>query len=269
MTPQGEVQTLSRPFLFEVERGNVPGYSFIHKFGSNSQANTTLQPVAEGGFYQTPTTAQSLEFVSTNAGDARNGAGMHSLTIEGLDANWQRQSVNTLAHATDGTIAVAISGTWTRVFRAYVTGSGSYANATQPSQLGTVTVRNSGGGVTWATLPQVVSGFGSGQSLIGAYTVPAGCTAFILSLSFSSDVSGTKTTDFHFFKRENAQDVSNTYSGIMRIQESFVGTQRTFFEVHATPDSYPANTDIGFMCVASAASKVSAAFELLLVDETL
>lgn len=256
-----------KEFMLEVAKGNVSGHSLLHKFGSNDAVSTSLVPIAEGGVYQTPTAAVSLEFVSSSASDALNSTGMHELTVVGLDASWNEQTVVTAAHATNGTTAVAISGTWLRVYRVFVSSSGAYATAATPSQIGTVTVRVVSGGATYAVLPQIVSGFGSGQSLIGAYTVPNGFTAYKVNQEFSSDISGTKTTDFFFFKRENADDVSTSYSGIMRISELSIGTQGTNQSPHLAAEIYPAKTDIGFMALASATTKASVSFELLLVAD--
>lgn len=256
-----------RDFLIEVSKGKVPGHSIIHKFGRNSAVGTSLVPVASAAVYQTPTTAQSLEFVSSSASDALNSTGAHEITVVGLDANYDEQTVATAAHATDGTVAVAISGTWTRVYRAYVSSSGSYASATQDSHVGTITIRVSGAGSTFATIP-LEGTFGLGQSLIGAYTVPSGYTAFILSTDYSSDVSGTKTVDYFFFKRDNADDVTSSYSGVMRVQNIAVGTQGAFEYEHKTNESYTGPCDLMFLAKATSTSDVSVEFELLIVDNT-
>jgi hypothetical protein len=253
-------------FLLEVAKGNVAGHSFVHKFGRNTNISTSLVPVSLGGIYQTPTAAVSLEFVSSATTDALNSTGMHEITIEGLDANWDLQSVTTAAHATNGQTAVNISGTWLRVFRAYITKSGAYASASTSSHAGTITVRIQGAGTTYATIP-LEGSFGLGQSLIGAYTVPNGYTAYILTQQYSSDVSGTKTTDFYFFKRENADDVASSYTGVMRLQQANVGTQGAFEYTHKSYDPFPAKTDIGFLAKASGTTDASVEFELLLVAD--
>lgn len=254
-------------FFLEVAKGNVVGHSFVHKFGYNSSVSaSTLTPVTSAGVYQTPTSAVSLEFVSSDSADALNGAGMHEVVVQGLNATGALQTQTTAAHATDGTTAVAISGTWLRVFRAYVSKSGTYATSSTASHVGTITIRVSGGGATYAQVP-IVNGFPTGQSLIGAYTVPLGYTAYILSQEYSSDVSGTKTCDFMFFKRESILDTSSSYDGTMRLQKLTAGTQGTFDFDHKTYEAYPALTDIGYLAYPSATTKASVEFELLLVAD--
>lgn len=255
----------NREFLIEVAKGNVAGHSLVHKFGRNTAVGTSLVVAASGAIYQTPTSAVSLEFVSSSASDALSGTGMHEITVVGLDANWEEQTVTVAAHATDGTTAVALTGTWLRVYRAYVSKSGAYATTAGGSHLGTITIRVSGGGATYATI-NLEGSFGLGQTLIGAYTVPDGYTAYILSTAWSSDVSGTKTVDYFFFKRENADDVSSSFDGTLRVQSLMQGTQGVYEFIHRTPEPYVGPCDMGFLTKASTTSKVSVEFEILLVD---
>ena len=258
----------NRDFLLEVAKGKVQGHSLVHKFGRNNSIGASLTPVCGGGNYRTYTSAVSIDFISSDTQDALDDIGAHEITIIGLDANWDEQTVTTSAHATDGLTAVNVSGTWLRIYRAYVSKSGSYASQTTASHQGTITIRNQADASTIAVIA-LEGTFGLGQSQIGAYTVPAGYTAFILSTEFSSDVSGTKTTDFFFFQRDNANDVTGaTYDGALRVQEIFIGTQNSFQEEHFSSEGYSEYTDIGFLAKATTTSDVSVAFELLLVDNT-
>lgn len=254
----------TKNFLIEVAKGNVAGHSIVHKFGFNDSISTTLSPVCSGGFYRTPTGTVTLAVISTNTNDTAAGTGAREVTIEYLDTNFVEQ---TATMATNGTTesTETVAGV-KRLLRLYVSSSGTYATQSTPSQLGDLTVQVSGGGDVWAVIPQLVSGFGAGQSLIGAYTVPAGKTAYLLSTEFSSDISGTKVADFYFFKREGADDTSTPYSGIMRIQETLTGTQGWQQQEHFTQESYPEKTDVGFLAKASASSEASVSFELLLID---
>ena len=256
----------SREWFFEIAKGNVAGHSFVHKFGYNPSVSTSLEPVTSAAVYPTPTSAVSLEVVSSDSADALNGAGAHEVTIEGLDATGAMQVVSTATHATDGTTAVNVTGSWLRVFRAYVSSSGSYATASGPSHVGTITIRVQSAGATYAEIP-IFDSFPIGQSLIGAYTVPLGYTAYMLSQAYTTDVAGTKTTDFLFFKRENILDTTSSYSGVMRVQNLAAGIQNAKDFHHDTYETYPALTDIGFMAYASTTSKVSCEFELLLVED--
>jgi len=253
--------------MFEVLKGNVAGHSIVHKFGhSDNIDNSGLVPICNGEVYATPTSAVSLEFVSSDAADALDDAGMHEITVVGLDANFDEQTVVTAAHATDGLIAVAISGTWIRVYRAFISSSGTYATQTAVSHVGTITIRVAGAGATYAIIALDES-FPLGQTQIGVYTVPAGKTAYLGNMFIVTE--STKLVTIMGFVRHRADDVVSPY-GAMRLFTVFPGTTdnvtlapKTFMGPH------PEKTDIGFMAVAETASaqSVSVDFEIVLVDD--
>jgi len=254
-----------REFYLEVRKGNVAGHTIIQKFGSNESLTTSWQVATTHGTYETPTTAQSLEIVSDDAADALNGIGMHEITIEGLDANWEHQSVQVTAHATDGTIAVAVTGTWMRVYMAFVSSSGTYATPGAGSHVGTIDIQISGGGTIYSQV-SLIDGFPSGQSEMGAYTVPSGKTAYILSKAMTAE--SNKPMDVNLFKRENANDTTSSYSGIMRLVEHIHGLESSFQYQPLSPlVKLPEMTDVGFMVkMTTGTGSISVDFEILLVD---
>jgi hypothetical protein len=246
----------------EISKGNIPGHSVIHKFGHNDAVGTTIVPVSASGVYQTPTTAQSLELISTATTDNQAGIGARTVSIEGLDASYAYQAVVANMHATDGTVAEAVTGTWTRVYRMHVEDSGTYASSAAGSHQGTITLQNSGGGVAWASL-ETHGGFPLGQSQIGAYTVPAGKTCYVGHLSIETDSS--KAVDLVFFQRESANVIAAPYSA-MRGQAVFTGITDTQDLSHKTwRGPYLEYTDLGFMAARSSAgsSSVSVDFEII------
>jgi len=257
---------LSREFLFEVSRGNIAGCSLVHKFGRNAAVGTTLTPVALGGIYRTPTAAVTLAAISTASADNQAGAGARELTLQYLDSNFALQNATLLMHPTDGTIESSDTVTDViRLFRAYVSSSGSYSDLSTPtaSHTGTITIRVSGGGATWATIEYYDTAFGLGQTQIGWYTIPAGKTGYILSTAFS--VETNKSVDLLFMQRRDADDITSPYSALRLVQnyDGLIG----FGEFdHKSVESYPEKTDIGFMVEAASSAQVSAEFELLLVD---
>lgn len=257
---------ITKEFLQTVSEGLVPGYSLVHKFGRNSAVGTDLTPVCDGGFYRTPTASTTLEVLSDDADDAAAGAGAQEVTLLGLDANFNAISATV---ETDGTNAVTIDTDFMRLYRMYVSRSGTYATQTAPSQQGTITVREDGGGDTWATLPEIgTTGFAVGQSLIGAYTVPAGYTAYIMSVTMAVD--SVKSCDMYFFARDNADDVTTPYTGIMRLKNVYVGVSGIHENTHFAREPYSEKTDIGYLAVVSTGTAdVSVEFELLLKDNTI
>lgn len=139
----------------------------VSKFGAHFDLDTAELPtslttavLASGGVYPYPSVAGALEVVSSDAADAAAGTGMRTVLIMGLDAEWLLKSeIVTL----NGITPVALPGTWIRTHRMYgiTAGSGKV-------NVGTVTVRPSGGGVTLLDIPPDF-----GQSVHGIFTVPA------------------------------------------------------------------------------------------------
>lgn len=250
----------SKDFLLEAHKGNVAGHAVVHKFG-HGLVGTTLVPVTQTLDYKTPTTATALEFVSSSANDTSAGSGAREITIVGLDSSWNEVS-QTLV--TNGTTAVALTTNLTRLYRWYVSSSGTYATSTTGSHAGTLTIRGSGAGATWSTIG--ITPFPLGQSEIGCYSVPTGKTAYILSQSIEADSS--KTVDVFFFKRENADDVTTPFSGSMRIVERFNAVQGGVHITHASAKNPMVGPcDIGYMAkVSTGTADVSVEFEILLVD---
>jgi hypothetical protein len=249
----------TREWFLEVEQGNVAGWSHNRKFGKNFSATTTLAVISASGLYQTPTTAQSLEIVSSNANDTSAGTGARTITIVGLNSSWVETSVTVTMN---GTTPVAVTGTWMRIYRMYIETTGTYGTSTASSQAGTITLRNSGAGVTWGLL-SLDGTFGLGQSLIGSYTVPSGYTAYVYPNYIS--VESTKTITAYFFKRENANDVTIPYSPIRaQISLECIGGINPLYNSRPL-GIFPAMTDIGWMAKTSTGTaSISVSFDIYL-----
>lgn len=237
----------------------------VHKFGSADSLSTTLAPVATSKTYQTPTVAASLEIVSSDTNDNQAGTGARQVTIEGIDANWDRQTVVADMHASDGLTAEPISGTWLRVYRAYVSASGSYAAVGTPSHAGTITIRGAGGGATWADTT-LISSFGLGQTLIGCYTVPRNYTAYVKNRS--KRLESAKTANLLFFAREAADTVSAPYSAA-RVREALidVSSDPSVEETRIGPFTGPC--DIGYLAASTSTStSVSVSYDIELIPDS-
>lgn len=245
----------------EISRGNVNGISNVHKFGYNGAVGTGWSPICSSGVYQTPSAAVSLAAKSSSANDTAAGSGAQQVTIEYIKFSDFTLQTHTFTMAgVSETASVSDVG---RLLRAYVGDSGAYGTASAGSHAGTITILVAGGGATWGTI-DILNSFPLGQSLIGAYTVPAGKTAYIRSILYS--IASTKVVNLAFFKRENADDVTTPYSPI-RVQNLYVGLESIGEFVHETNESYSEKTDIGFMgYVASGTAEVSIEFELNLID---
>jgi hypothetical protein len=250
-------------FLIEVSKGNVPGHSMVHKFGQGT-VGTTLVPITNSLVYQTPIAAVSLEIVSSVAGDALDDVGAHEYTVIGLDANWNEITQVVAAHATTGLTAVAVPIDMIRVYRWYVSLSGTYATQTANSHVGTITLRVASAGATWSSigiLPRP-----TGQSQIACYTVPDGYQAYVFLQEVRVD--STKSADVVFMARHDADDVVTPFPA-MRMVANFVGISGiASADPNAPRDGFAAPADLMFMGkISSGVAQIVVDFEILLVKD--
>lgn len=252
---------MSTDFYTEVAKGNVPGHSVIHKFGS-SLLTSTQKVISQTGTYQTPLVMTELEILSSDAGDNAAGLGAQEVKVIGLDANYEEISTTVILN---GLTPVVIDIEFIRLYRWYVTRSGTYADSTSSSHLGSLTIQESGGGTVWDIMPSTPLPYG--QSSIGAYTIPKGKTGYLLSKQIFVD--STKSADIFFFKREHADDVSAPYSGIRRLLENEIGVAGTLTMNFRSPKGpFVGPCDVGFFgSVEVSTAFTSVEFELLLVDD--
>lgn len=254
-------QHMSRNFYLDVARGSVTGVSIVNKIGYNPAVGTSFVPVATAGVYQTPTADTSLELLSSDANDTSAGTGARTVLVEGINlAGTELAETVTM----NGVTPVVLSNSFFRVYKVSVATSGTYASASAGSHAGTIILRASGGGATWATIA-VEAGFALGQSQIGVYTVPSGKQGYILQLSVS--IESNKAVDVHLFKRNGANTVSAPYTPMTLIEEFQGLTGSIVFPYVAPVDSLSAFTDVGFMAkVATGTAAVEVNFQLLLMD---
>ena len=249
-------------FLLEVRKGNVAGHSLINKFGFNDAVDSTLAPVADGAVYQTPTSATALEVVSSSTDDAAAGTGARTVIIEGLDANFNLQEETV---SMNGTTAVDLANTYTRVFRMYVGDSGTYATQSAGSHAGTITLRVDGAGATWATIGLSAGGFPVGQTEIGCYTIAAGYTGYLISLD--TQIESGKTPNVLWFRRTNADVVSAPYDPIRLFYRTNISGGVNSVNYLGEVEKFEEKTDLGAMAyIGASTASVSVRFQLLLVE---
>ena len=253
--------TAAKTFLLEVSKGNVEKHSLVNKFGAGL-LTTSLLPVSQDNEYPTPTTAISLEFLSSSADDTSAGTGAREVTVVGLNSAWAEVSQTVV---TNGVTPVALTTPLIRLYRWYVSQSGTYATELSGSHAGTLTLRVAGAGATWSTI--TTTPFPVGQSQIGIYTVPLGYTGYLLAKNVFADT--TKTADIYFFQRPNANDVTAPFTGTMRLFEREVGVTGGYQVMPPAPKGpFVGPCDVGFMGKVSAGtSECSVEFQLLLIQD--
>ncbi len=253
---------IKRPndFLIEVQKGNVPGHSIINKFG-HGNLGTTISPVSTSLEYRTPIAHVALEFVSSDANDTADGTGAREITYVGIGADYKE---TTFVIATNGTTAVPLSTSLLRMYRWYVSASGTYATAIAGSHTGILTTRVAGAGETWATIN--VSPFPFGQSEIAVFTIPDGHRAFITQHNISVDTA--KSVDIYLFSRSGIDVVEAPFTA-MKIVVHYVGlTGDNPSSFKAPLDSFTPRTDVGYMGMVSVGTAdVSIHFAVLLIED--
>ena len=231
-------------------------YTVTHKFGRNDSVGTSFVAVSLIGDFQMPTTAQALEVVSSSANDTAAGTGARSITIEGLDGSFNPISQDVIMN---GTTAVAVTTNMTRINRAYVKDSGSYASVASGSHAGDVTIRAAGGGASWALLS--VTDYARGQSELGAYSVSAGKSALVRIISVSVD--STKNANIMLFQRKNSNVVSAPFSPARIVFELGGVSGETVLSTVAPLGPFSGPCDLYFLAkVASGTAEVDVDFEI-------
>lgn len=163
--------------MIAVAEGLVDGWLIVNKAGRNPDIDTATIPedIWNGGGTYTgfPDNAETVEVFSSDANDNAAGTGARTVRLTGLDANWRIYAETVTLN---GTTPVVTTGTFRRVHTASVISAGSGGvNA------GTITARQS----TTTSAVFLVMAVGINQTNVGAYTVPAGYTAYLPRLQGS------------------------------------------------------------------------------------
>ena len=250
--------------FFDMSRSLYADKVAIHKFGSNADVGTTERDVwTYGGAgvgninYPWPDTLETVNVVSSSANDdgtPTTNTGAHKVQVEGLDTNWAEVSEEITLN---GTAAVTTTQTFRRIFRAFVTEAGTYTGTNE----GNITVTHTTSGDVLAYI-----GAGFGQTQLSMYTIPAGYTGYLRHLHAQVTAAANKEADVKLWRRLNADDVSQPYTGSKRLVHQWLGLQQPAeLDFYAMP-SFPEKTDIWASTISSGtASKVDVVYCLFLV----
>ena len=177
-----------------IARGAVSQTSHINKFGFNNTVGTDFEILGVGSAnFVYPTTAAVASVVSDDANDDDGDTGARTLSIQGLDGNYNEITETVTLN---GTSAVTTTATFLRIFRARVETAGTSAGAE-----GIITV--SVGGNEIARLDPVYDN----QTLQAAYTVPAGKTAYLIRMQATSTKDNKSAMVGLFTRNPNTNSV--------------------------------------------------------------
>jgi len=255
--------TIIPEFFFEIAFQRIPGYSLVNKFGHNAAVgNGTFEDVwSAGGRYPWPTAAVQLEAISTSTDDDDGGTGAQIVKVYGLDGSLNEINETITMNGTSASTVTTQS--FFRVFRAYVTSTGTYVTNTGDSNAGTITVRAASAGATLAQIA-VSDSIGVGQSQLALYTVPAGHTGLLKNFTVSIDAS--KPAKIYLWRRPNADDVTTPYDARRLLWEGD-GIQGDISIRLSLPVRLEEKTDVWFSAIGSGAdTSVSAEFDIVLAE---
>ncbi len=251
---------MNASFYAEIAKGNVPGHTAVHKYGQGT-VGTSLVPITVTTAYETPTAATALEFVSDSVNDTAAGTGAREITVWGIDANYD-ELIQVIA--TNGTTAVPIPVSLLRVYRWKVTASGTYATDGAGSHAGTLSIRDVSDTPIWSKI--AATPYKQAQSEISCYTVPDGCTAYLIEHHL--DIDSAKSVNVVLMARSGIDVVTAPFTP-MQVKGHYVGMKGhavTPFKIPQGP--FVARTDIMYMgVVTSGTADVSVHFTMIIVAD--
>ena len=231
-----------------VSRGKVRGAYHIIKFGENLDVDGSMETIWDGGgLYTYLTSAGVLTVTSSDNDDAASGTGARTVTVEGLDANYNQVSETLTVGGSAGSVE------FFRVFRAFVATSGSSG-----TNEGTISI--SQGATTLAQIRTVGSptSTGLGQTFMAIYTVPAEYTGYI----YQWDLSTAKSDGDVFLVKRGHND-----NGTWRSQDVMHTNQNSIERNYKFPLKIEEKSDIEVRAYSDTNNmKCAATFCILLVQ---
>jgi len=221
------------PLGITIQKGIIPNFSAVQKFGYNIAVGTVFETIWENGsLYSYPTTATTAVATSTSTDD--NDSLVH---IYGLDSNWD---------LADEVITVGGSASTTsfiRVFRSVL----ENAN-TGVVNVGKITT-------TVNSLPVSIVDVGYGQSLQAVYTIPRNYQGYLMSIDVGT--SKQKEVEAKFMQRPINGNTFQTKSLVTTFGSPF----RKDFLV---PEILSEKSDLEMRAKADATTAISAGFQIIL-----
>lgn len=245
----------SEPFELQASRNQVSYHETLFKYGYNSDIINVNETVWDGGgIYSYPAAAAVVYVSSSSTNDTSAGTGARTVFIQGLDSNYLPLSETVTLN---GQTQVSTSGSFLRVFRAYVVTAGSGGTNAGDIYVGTT---GASSGVPTGTFYAKIAA-GEGQTLMAVYTVPAGKTLYISEgiATHGTGTSGGVYMTIRFMVRP--------YGGVMRTQVKVDVVESQIYYPFAYPITVSEKSDIEVraICNKNQSNAISASFNGVLV----
>jgi hypothetical protein len=239
--------------MTDISKGKVLKTSYIHKFGRNPSIGGAPETVwMNGGIYTYLTSPSTVYVSSDNGNDAAGGTGARTVTVQGLDVNYNSVEETLTVGGSVSTVE------FLRVFRAFVVEAGSVG-----TNIGNVLVSTGagGGGTVLADIGTIGTGstFGLGQTQLSLYTIPANCTGYLTTWNVGIGAYNSSATVSLYTREYTTGNLGFRTRDIMDVPGGY-HTRNYDIPIHI-----PAKTDIEVRAIASTGTTVSASFDLITV----
>ena len=239
-----------------IAAGSVTGYKAIHKFGRNPNVGNAPETIwMYGGkyVYLDVGAASTLYAYSADAQDSASGDGARTITIQGLDNNFNEIEET----VTVGGAATTLE--FLRVYRAFVATAGSL-NTNKGDVL--ISTASGGGGTVLADIGTIGTGstFGLGQTQLALYTIPAGKRGYLTTWNVGLAPANNKATVLLKSRELNGD-------GPFRTKDIVDLVGGNHHQNYSIPLRFPEKTDIEILASGDTSSIISSSFDIILVDE--
>jgi len=255
-----QISSISRvgttePFELQVARGQIAYHETQFKFGFNPDIDDSLETIwAEGGLYSYLSSATVLKISSSSANDTSAGTGARTITISGLDANYDEISESVTLN---GQTAVNTTQSFLRVFRIIVSTAGSGGQNAGVIYAGTGTVTSGVPANKYGTIA-----VGDNQTLMCFWTVPRGYTAFLYQIDISMNTEVAN-------KFGTVSLVARPNGGVFNVKDKFALSQDIIHQEFRHPIKFEEKTDLEVRAIASSSNAnlaVSAALDIVYIQ---
>lgn len=259
------IASASSDFTLQANRGLTQGVSVFHVYSRNPNTAGAVEYIRPGGgILYWPTASSPLIVYSSSSLDSVGQIGATNIVIEGLDANFNELVERVVM---SGTNYVLTSGSFTRVNRAYVGNTGIYGRDLSGSNIGSIAIRHSASFEELARIPVEAAGFGSGDSEISNYTVPAGKTAYMteIHLSNNKDTGQDTSVEYRIWMREGADIFTGSLVQPHKIVSNYnlKGASEWSYAIYRR---FPEKTDIWLTSEDGTGTRTNVEYTMILVD---
>jgi hypothetical protein len=225
----------------DFSRGLHANQDSVHKYGKNAiTPNGSFADIWSYGptlpVYPWPEAAETVRIrAGGNAADTAAGLGARSVTIFGLDENWNEVTETIATAGASASTPTVI--TFRRVYRVRVAAVG----ALNVSNTGTILIENT---ASTDVLAEVRAGVGSTEQT--HYTIPAGLTGYISRVDAQVRTGTNKDADIRFLTRTNVGNGDAAPYGPNIIVDQWDGLADFASAEYSAFRVYPEKTDIWF-----------------------